>query len=266
MKRQKRIVKIKPSAMFRNAREIILKVTAGVIAAVICLFAASVLIKSFLSGSDYFRLRTVETRGVFLDQAAVNLVNNQLLGLYKGDNVFRINLKGVAGSIQRSYPDAREVVVRLIMPDKMLVNLKFSKPIALVRGQKTYPIDEDGFVLPSMDPDSLTGLTVIDGVVIRYDERRGKQNSSKNLAPVLELLKEARKSKYLTECGVVSVDAKDLSGLSFYLRSGLEIRIGYENFRDRLESLERTLKDPRLVVDRIKYIDVRFKDVVIGPK
>ena len=44
------------------------------------------------------------------------------------------------------------------------------------------------------------------------------------------------------------------------------MRIGCEDFKDRLETLRRTLKDPRLALDRVEYIDLRFGDAVIGPK
>lgn len=266
MKRRKRAGKFKLLSLVKEIGSFVLNRSAGVIVICVFIFAAFFLARSFLYRSGYFRLKVVETRSVFLDQAAVLSLNDQLLKLYKGDNVFSINLKAIAQSIRRFYPDAREVVARIILPDRLLVNLKFTKPIALVRGGRIYPIDEDGMVLPSMDTGSLKGLPVIEGAGIRYDEKRNRQSSSGNLKYALELLKEIKKSKFLTECGISSVDARDLSGMAFYLSNALEVRIGYENFRDRLESLEKTLKDPRIAIDRIKYIDVRFKDVVIGPK
>lgn len=81
----------------------------------------------------------------------------------------------------------------------------------------------------------------------------------------MDLLRELKKAKFLKNYGANRIDAGDLENLSFYLASGVEVRIGPENFKDRLETLSRTLKDPRLVMDKIKYIDLRFKDVVIGP-
>lgn len=62
------------------------------------------------------------------------------------------------------------------------------------------------------------------------------------------------------------IDASDINELSFYLDDDLEIRIGYENFKERLNNLKVTLRDSRLLKDRVKYIDVRYEDVTIGPK
>ena len=42
--------------------------------------------------------------------------------------------------------------------------------------------------------------------------------------------------------------------------------MGDEKFRERLDLLGRALRDPRLALENVKYIDVRFKDIIIGPK
>ncbi|MDD5423351.1 MAG: cell division protein FtsQ/DivIB, partial [Candidatus Omnitrophica bacterium] len=155
---------------------------------------------------------------------------------------------------------------RIALHDRIAGTRKFRKPVAVVRDGKLYPVDEEGFVLPSMDIGSLKDLPVIDGVDIRYDERRGKKNTSGNLKLALELLRNIREVRPLTEYGLAGIDAKDGKNLSFLLKSGTKVIVGSENFKERLWLLEKTLKDPRLVLDRIEYIDVRFNDAVVGPK
>ena len=81
-----------------------------------------------------------------------------------------------------------------------------------------------------------------------------------------ELLKEMRRSRLLSEYGIATIDASDIKNLSFYLKNGIEVKIGYENFADRLMMLTKTLRDSRLVTDRVQYIDVRFENAVVGPK
>lgn len=266
MKRRKRIGKFKFASLVKEAAKAALKRSVPLMVLAVFIFAVFLLIRAFAYRSDYFTLKVVETRSVFLDQGAVHALNDQLLRLYSGGNIFNMNLKAIARSLRRTYPDAREVSARIILPDKLLVTIKFTRPIAIVRGARTYAIDEDGMVLPSMGVLSLKGLPVIEGAAVRYDEKRNRQSSSQNLKCALELLREIKRSRFLTGYGVMSIDAGDLGGMVFCLSDGLEVRIGYENLRERLDSLEKTLKDPRIVVDRIKYIDVRFKDVVIGPK
>lgn len=240
--------------------------TAGVI--IIFIVVALVLVKAFLYRSDYFKLRRVEIRDTFLDKKALSSVYNYLFGSYKGKNIFRISLKAIDRYLQVSYPDAREVYVGIALPDKLVVKMKFRKPVALIRTPKLYAVDEDGFILPTANADLLKDLPVIDGVSVRYDQRRAKQTSpqGQDLKIALELLKEIRASRFMADYGVAAINAEDRENLSFNLKNGVEVRIGCEDFRGGLAMLEQTLRDPRLLLDKIKYIDVRFKDVVIGPK
>jgi len=103
-------------------------------------------------------------------------------------------------------------------------------------------------------------------VNLKFGEGPGRRCASENLRCALDLLSEVRKSRYLSKYRLAAIDAGDIKNLSFYLNDGLEIKIGYEHFKDRLALLVRTLKDPRLVLERIRYIDVRFDDAVVSPR
>jgi cell division septal protein FtsQ len=266
MRRQRKNKKIKFPSIVKDAKELLLKRLAHLTVIAIFLIALLVSIKAFLYRSDYFRLRVVEVRDSFLDQKTASAISNQLLGLYHGKNVFKIDLKYVARFLQDTYADAKEITAKIVMPDKLSVTMKFRKPVAIVRSGRSYPIDEDGVVLPSVDRALLNNLPVIEGVDIRYDTRRQRQGPSANLRLALELLREIKGSKFISEYGIDAINAEDARNLSFHLANGPEIRIGSDSFGQRLDVLEKTLKDPRLILDRINYIDLRFEDVVIGPK
>ncbi len=266
MKKQKRFRNVKRPQFIGDIREFVLQRLVNMLVIAAFIIIIFILIKAFLYKSDYFRLRSIETKDCFLDQRADAFLKSQLFGAYRGRNVFRIDLPGTASAIQSYYPDAKDVVVRLAMPDKLAVSMRFRKPVAVVSGGRSYPIDEEGYVLAASDRVSMGELPVIEGVNIRYDEKRGKKNTSRNLRLALELLKEIKKSRAISAYKVDVIRAGDIRNLSFVFRNGPEIRIGYEYFRERLSTLEYTLRDPRLLLDRIEYIDLRFKDVVIGPK
>ena len=259
MRRQNRFKKLKMPSFFKSSlREIIFKKIINLAIVAIFLLIAFVLVKTFLYRSNYFRLRSIETRSAFLDTKMASSINSQLLNTYKGRNIFKINLKNISQSLETSYPDAKEVVAKIALPDKLVISMKFRKPIAALRNFKTlYPIDEDGVVIASVDI-SIKELPIIEGA--------GLGDKGRNLKLALELLKEIKRSRLTTEYGIDIINARDIKNLSFYLKNGIEIRVGSENFKERLEVLRHTLKDTRLVMDRIKYIDVRFSDIAIGPK
>lgn len=250
---------MKVSSFFKDLRKMIFKKIINLVVVAVFLLITFVFTATFLYRSDYFRLRSIETKCAFLDQKIAFAINNQLLNTYKGRNVFKINLKTISQSLETSYSDTKKVVVKIALPDKLVITMKFRKPIAGLRNFKTlYPIDEDGVVISSAGSDaSIKELPIIEGASFRQ---------TSNLKLALELLKEIKRSRLAVEYGVEIINARDIKNLSFYLKNGIEIRIGSEDFKERLEALKHTLKDPRLVMDRIKYIDVRFSDVVIGPK
>lgn len=266
MRRQKKIKGSGRTSLFGGAKPAAMDRLVGGAIIAMMLAAAFTAGALFIERSDYFRLKSVETRSTFLDQRTIALMNSQLLNLYGGFNVFRVNLKNIADSLQRVYPDARDVYVRISLPDKLVIGMKFRKPVAVVSDGKMYPVDEEGFVLPSMDAAMLGSLPLIEGVSVKTDERRGRKPGSKNLQSALAVIKEARRHRFIADHGLTAVNAQDQKSLSFFLKNGVEVRIGNEDLAGRFAALERTLKDPRLLMDKIKYIDVRFRDVTIGPK
>ncbi len=153
----------------------------------------------------------------------------------------------------------------MALPDKVSVSFSLRTPVAVVRNSKAYPVDEDGFLLAApLAQDA--GLPAIEGISVLSEDRRNGVIISDNLKSALLLVKEINKNRTVRQWVVEAIDAGDLDNLSFYLANGVQIVIGRENFRERLAMLAHTLKDPRLAMDKIRYIDVRFKDVVIGPK
>lgn len=266
MKKQKRLKKTGLVSILEDARDAVLEKAVTIVVIILFVAVLFFLAKAFLYKSDYFRLRTVEAKGVSVDQRISSSITGQLSNLYRGRNVFSINLKNIAQSVQNTYPDAKDITVRIALPDRIIVDMKFRKAVALVKDERLYPIDGEGFILPAVDQASAQALPVIEGVRIKYEDRRTRRSVSRNLQVALELLKAIKESRFIAKYGLANIDAADLKNLLFYLSCGTEIRIGPDNFKEKIKTLEKTLRDPRLMIDKIKYIDLRFNDVVIGPK
>ncbi|MCX5685978.1 MAG: cell division protein FtsQ/DivIB [Candidatus Omnitrophica bacterium] len=267
MKRQKKFKKSKPFPMLSGLKAAMLEKSAPLAVLVIFVLVIFILARAFLTRSDYFRLRTVEAKSPASETGMMPSIKyDQLLNLYKGRNIFTINLKSIVRFFEDAYPDAKEIRAYIVLPDKIVVSLRCRWPAAFLKGERAYIIDDEGYILSGMYTSSLKNLPVIEGISTRQGERVGRKFTSGNLKTALELLKEIKKAKFLTKYGVARISAQDPKNLSFFLAGGIEVRIGSENFKDRLKVLEKTIKDPRMVLDRIDYIDVRFEDAVIGPK
>lgn len=237
----------------------------AVIVFIAFVISAWLLVTAFLERSDYFRLRYVEVRGA-ADRSLL-AVKNEILSAYRDKNIFKIDLKAIAAALEPKYPDAKDIIVKRALPDKLSISLNFRKPIAMLNDGRNFPVDREGVILVNRDPLSLDGLPVIKGVDSRYAGRFRKRCESSNLKAALQLVEVINKTRFLDKYRVNMLDARDMRSMSFSLgEGGPMVIIGYENLEDRLEALHDTLRDPRLVLDSISYIDVRFKDIAISPK
>ena len=265
MAKQKRARKMQLPKALEEARDYIAKKAAIIIVSFVFVISASVLVKAFLEKSDYFRLRGVDTKGAA--EASLAGVRNDILKQYGNRNIFKIDLKAIASSLEPKYPDAKEILVKRSLPDKLVVDLRFRKPVALLSGGQMYPIDREGVILVNINSMKLKDFPIIKGIDPRLAGKNHKKNESKNLLIALGLLDEIKKTRFLDKFAVRMIDASDIKSLSFVLGDGGPIVImGYEDFRERLRTLKDILRDPRLAIDRVNYIDVRFKDVAISPK
>lgn len=265
MAKQKKFKKIQMPKVLDSAKEFIAPRIVGIIVLIVFIVLAWVLTAAFFEKSDYFKLKSVEAKGAL--GASLSPAENELIKYYKGANIFRVDLKAIARYLEPQYPDARDIIVKRELPDKLLVEFNFRKPVAILSNGQNYPVDREGVILVNRDTARLSGLPVIKGVDPKYAGKPHKQNESRNLKAALSLLEEIKKARFLDKYGVRVVDASDIKSLSFYLgENGPLIIMGYENITDRLSTLKYTLRDPRLVLDKINYIDVRFKDVAISPK
>ena len=61
------------------------------------------------------------------------------------------------------------------------------------------------------------------------------------------------------------MDITDPKNVSFYVDQTIEVKIGESHWIERLKILEQTLKSVELDPSKIRYIDLRFDDVVVGP-
>lgn len=237
----------------------------GMIVFIVFMVSAWILIAAFLERSDYFRLRSVESKGA-ADKSLVS-IRNEILANYKDKNIFKIDLKAISGGLEPRYPDAKDIIVKRILPDKLLISLSFRKPVAILSNGRNFLVDRDGVILVNRDISSMGDLPAIKGVDPKYAGRFRKRCESANLKAALELIDTIKRTKFLDRYHIKTLDASDMRSMSFALgEGGPMIIIGYENLKDRLEALHDTLRDPRLMLDSISYIDVRFKDIAISPK
>ena len=215
----------------------------------------------FLGNSRYFKLDTIEV----IDKShATALKAGDLLSMYKGRNIFGIDIDSLSSQIKRDTPTIKHAVVKRVLPNKLEIDIIPRVPIAKIKSHGYFPIDRTGMVL---SPEIKTGkLPIIMGFSIWLNPKVGTKIENPQVRNAFLLIDALEESAVLSDYAVSTIDVSNYKNLSFYLENGIEVKIGSEDFLDRLNRLKTTFAKPKLDKENIKYIDLRFKDVVIGGK
>ena len=219
--------------------------------------ASYVLIKN----SSYFSIEEINI--VDIDGASGVKVKD-LTTLYKGRSIFDVDIKSISSSIREAYPFIKDAIVKKVLPDTIEIDIVSRIPVAKIKARVYFPIDKTGMVLsPEINSED---LPLINGLSMWLRPKAGMKIGDKKLKDALVLLESLDESSPLRTYKVTEIDARNSRNLIFYLKDGIEVRIGGKDYMERIKRLVKTLSNTKLDKENIKYIDVRFKDVVIGPK
>ncbi len=215
----------------------------------------------FLGNSRYFKLDTIKV----IDKShATALKAGDLLSIYKGRNIFGIDINSLSSKIKRDTPVIKHAIVKRVLPNKLEIDIIPRVPIAKIKSHGYFPIDRTGMVLsPEIKTEK---LPIITGFSIWLNPKVGTPLENPQVRNAFLLIDALGESAILSDYAVSAIDVSNYRNLSFYLENGIEVKIGSEDFLDRLNRLKTTFAKPELDKENIKYIDLRFKDVVIGGK
>ncbi len=110
-------------------------------------------------------------------------------------------------------------------------------------------------------------LTIISGLEKKIlAPRLGKKYDIPELTLAVNIIKEARANKILQNLLIREVAAGNSSNVSVFFEQGLEVKIGQDDTKGKINILAELLRQPKNDLDKIKYIDLRFKDPVVKLK
>ncbi len=191
----------------------------------------------------------------------------QFCELQKGENLITLDLVGVQQVIKRKHPEFKEVRVRRVLPNRIEVVLKRRTPIAQVVYSRYVQIDKDLVILPGSSPAPFKNLMIIEGAPLpREGLAVGVTLRDGTTVRALKLGDIVKRSNILRKHVLTKIDIADPKNISIIVDGDIEIKIGDSHFIERLKILDQTLKTVDLDRSKIRYIDLRFDDVVIGPR
>ena len=187
--------------------------------------------------------------------------------LRRGENLIHLDLVNVQEVIKRNHPEFKEVKVHRVLPGRVEILLKRRTPAAQVFFSRYVQIDKDLVVLPGSSVMPFRNLTVINGaprptpgLYVGSVLREGVTQKAMRLMEVI------KRSQVLKKHALTRIDIGDPKNFSLTVDGSIEIKIGNDHFMERLKILDQTLKTLPLDSGKIRYIDLRFDDVVVGPR
>jgi len=221
--------------------------------------------------AGYFMIKSIEIKLYDEKETLQNISPDEVLDEeIVGTNIFFLNLNALKGRIEFLHPEFKDIVIRRLLPNKLIVHGKLRKSVAQIHSDRYYLVDDEGTILPNAKNFPEAELPIISGIGINLAKTPMSDFSKfqkDKLGKALELINETLINEELSEYKLKLIDVTDPGNVSFFLTSAnIEIKIGNTDFRKRLEVLSTVLEQMNSDIDSFRYIDLRFEDPIIGPR
>ncbi|MBN1870738.1 MAG: cell division protein FtsQ/DivIB [Candidatus Omnitrophica bacterium] len=215
----------------------------------------------FFRNTEYFRIRSV-----IIDPALQFIQRTDLKHLI-GKNIFEVDLKAVQRHLSYKYPQAAELKVIKHFPDQIDIVAKQRMPFAQIWiGEKIAIMDEDGVVLSIMGKAEKL-LPLIAGA--KTDNQRlvrGLPFQGDDIQTALQIAGYFQGSKKLSSYSLSTINVENLSKIYLTLSNDLQVVLDRDDIAQKIRVLEVVLSPGMLDMKEVKYVDLRFKEPIIGKK
>lgn len=219
-------------------------------------------VRYFFMNSEFFRIKKVsvtDDRGYTFEEG-----RDKLRRIFKGNNIFDVDLERVARIMRNSFSQIKRVEARRVLPDKLEIDIISRAPEAVIDTAGGVVIDSEAVVLAvgtgNDDLIDIKGMNFFLNV-----PSRGETVESVPLENAL-LLIEGLKKKMRRELEQVEyIDISDENNLVIGVFDA-RVKMGTSGFSSKIDTLRQMMNDPDIDMNDIRYIDLRFEDPVISLK
>ncbi|MDD4012740.1 MAG: FtsQ-type POTRA domain-containing protein [Candidatus Omnitrophica bacterium] len=184
--------------------------------------------------------------------------------MYSGRSIFLVDLKAVQALVKKDFPQLKKIEVRRKFPDRIEVDIVTREPVAFIDYAGGVVVDREAVVI--MTGSRPEGLIRIKGMGF-FLNVPGKGERVKNA--MLEkglVIVDGLRRKMARDLGDIDfIDISDRNNIILGIK-GVAVKMGSDDFSEKIDRLTAMLRDPKLDIKGINYIDLRFRDAVIAPK
>lgn len=221
-----------------------------------------------ITNSNFFRVKRIKIRGDigWLEKTTSPLINR---------NLMNVDLKKVENVLRREHPEIETIVLSKLWPDTIYVRFTLKRPIAIIQGaQDSFLVDSHGFSLSRAKYEKSTdNLPLISGIGRNELERISRLGIDEKLAAAINIIQLFSRPERLGNYKLIRADVSKVSESTFFINKNIasgqcmiQVNVGIGGYVQKLRIFEIFLKKTDFDWSNINYIDLRFKEPIVGLK
>ncbi len=203
-----------------------------------------------------FAVGSVDVRG------AARVPSEQILAaaaIQPGTSLFRLDTTGVAGRVA-ALPEIRRADVVREFPNRVVISVEERRPFTLVHAGRLHWLDEEGRLLGASSQAVVPQVPVVSGLSEEELASLRSAPGPKALAAIA-LIRALLRSGSALSAEISEIDMSRADGPVLYTVDGVQVRLGTEDWEERLARLEGVLA--QVATQDVRTVDLRFRDQVV---
>lgn len=200
--------------------------------------------------SSYFGLKEIVVAGekrVKRDEIIA------LSGVRAGDNILALELKRIVDRIE-GQPWIEKASVRRILPRGISIEVKEREPVAILKADRLFYLDRGGTPFKELDDKDERNYPLITG--LKREELDSMEPVRDALMKTLEFI-ETEAGDWPADMPVSEFNTSPNHGITVFT-GGIEIRVGFGDYKTKLEKMKRVMKDLKAKGSTAGYIDLTY--------
>jgi cell division protein FtsQ len=234
---------------------------AGLLLLGLATLAGSAACVRWLLTSPRFAVAGVEVEGV--SRLTADDVRSAA-AIAAGTNVWRRDPSVIAARVA-AVPEIRRAEVIRRFPNRVTILVEERRPFTLVHAGRLHWLDEEGRVLGELPQAVAPAVPVVSGLS-EAELHSMRTDPSPRAREAVALIRTLLRSRSALTSEISEIDMSRSDGPALYTVDGVEVRLGTDEWEERLARLERILSQLGRDGETVRVIDLRFRDQVVLTK
>lgn len=181
-----------------------------------------------------------------------------LSGARIGENILAMKLNKMAREIE-SQPWVERATVRRVLPRGLSIAINEREPFAILKTDILFYLDRGGTPFKELDSSDDTGYPLLTGM--SKEEVESDELARDSLMKTLDFI-ETEVSGWPAELSVSEIRVNRNQGMSIF-SNDVEVKIGFGEYKNKIERLRRVLEDLKGKGKKAGYIDLTYTGQVV---